>query len=271
MRPYTLEMDIRNLQSFIAVADSGSMAAAARFLDITPAAVAARIRSLENHLGVSLVARTGRYVKPTTAGLQMLARSRAVLGDLRDLHAVARDGVPLGELRIGVFVSAMTSILPKVLEKLYTAHPQLAVYVAPGASIELCRLVASGELDAAIVVEPQFAVAKSCEWRVLIEEPLVVVAPSSMANRDPHALLSQEPFIRYDRSVLGGRLADMYLRDHDIHPRQRLEINSLMTIAALIDRGLGVSLLPDWVSLWQSQLDIIRIALPTDAPVRRVG
>src|SRR5690625_754694 len=171
MRPYTLEMDIRNLQSFIAVADSGSMAAAARFLDITPAAVAARIRSLENHLGVSLVARTGRYVKPTKAGLQILERSRAVLRDLRDLHAVARDGVPLGELRIGVFVSAMTSILPKVLEKLYTAHPQLAVYVAPGASIELCRLVASGELDAAIVVNPNLQWQKAGNGVCVSERP----------------------------------------------------------------------------------------------------
>jgi DNA-binding transcriptional LysR family regulator len=264
-------MDIRYLQSFVTVADCGSMAEAARRMDLTTTAVAARIRALEADLGIALVVRSGRSVKPTKAGLQIMERARSLLRDVRDLRAVAHDGVPLGELRLGVFVSAMTSILPQMLEGLYAAYPQLAVFVAPGASVELCRLVASGELDAAIVVEPQFAVAKSCEWRVLMEEPLVVVAPSNLAHIDAHTLLRTQPFIRYDRTVLGGQLADRYLFDHDIFPKQRLEINGLNAIASLIDRGLGVSLLPDWSPLWRSKLAISRVALPGSAPVRRVG
>jgi DNA-binding transcriptional LysR family regulator len=64
-------------------------------------------------------------------------------------------GAPLGELRFGVFVSAMMSVLPPVLRRLYAAHPELAVFVEPGHSVDLCRRVGAGELDAAIVVEPQ--------------------------------------------------------------------------------------------------------------------
>jgi len=109
------------------------------------------------------------------------------------------------------------------------------------------------------VVEPQFAVPKTCEWQVLTEEPLVVVAHASMAGRDPHELLRTQPFIRYDRSVLGGQLADRYLRDHDIHPHQRLEIDGLLAIAALVEQGLGVALLPDWPSLWGSGMAVARI------------
>jgi len=268
---YTHEVDVRYLQSFVTVVDCGSFAEASRRLDLTPAAVAARVRSLEADLGVTVLRRTGRYVKPTEAGIKILERSRSLLRDLRDLRAVANDGAPIGELRIGVFNSALTSIMPQVLESLYASHPQLAVFVLPGASVELCNLVASGELDAAIVVEPQFAVAKNCRWNVLMEEPLVVVAHSSMRDRSAHDLLSTEAFIRYDRTVWGGQLADQYLRDHGIHPNQRLEINSLMAIATLVDRNLGVSLLPDWPSMWSSQLAISRIPLPHPPPVRRVG
>lgn len=268
---YNYDVDIRYLQSFVTVVESGSFAEASRRLDLTPAAVAARVRSLEIELGVTLLRRIGRYVKPTEAGLKILDRSRGLLRDIRDLRAIAHDDVPVGELRIGVFNSALTSIMPQVLESLYDKYPDLAVFVLPGASVELCRLVASGELDAAIVVEPQFAVAKNCQWNMLMEEPIVVVAHQSLHDKDPHDLLTTEPFIRYDRTVWGGQLAEQYLRDHNLYPNQRLEINSLMAIATLVDRQLGVSLLPDWPPMWNSQLAIQRIPLPNRPPVRRVG
>lgn len=92
------------------------------------------------------------------------------------------------------------------------------------ASTELCRSVASGDLDAAVVVEPQFALPKTCEWRPLMDEPLVVVVPRELAGRDPLDLLRTAPFIQYDRSVLGGQLTDRYLHQQGITPRRRLEI-----------------------------------------------
>jgi DNA-binding transcriptional LysR family regulator len=264
-------MDVRYVQSFVTVVECGSIAEAARRLDLTPAAIAARIHALEEDLGAKLVKRSGRSVKSTEAGIKVLDRARGVLRGVRDMRALAKDGTPLGELRLGVFVSALMSVLPPVLRRLCAAYPELAVFVAPGNSIDLCRRVGAGELDAAIVVEPQFAIPKSCEWRPLIEEPLVVVAPAALAGRDAHELLRTEPFIRYDRTVWGGQLADRYLRDHGIRPQQRLEIDGLMAIAALVAEGLGVSLLPDWSSLWAGGLSLARITLPDRAPVRRSG
>lgn len=139
------------------------------------------------------------------------------------------------------------------------------------ASTELCRSVASGDLDAAVVVEPQFALPKTCEWRPLMDEPLVVVVPRELAGQDPLELLRTAPFIQYDRSVLGGQLADRYLHQQGITPRRRLEINGLMSIAAMVDQGLGISLLPDWSALWSDGLAIEKINLPGPAPVRRIG
>lgn len=248
------------------------MAEAARRLDLTPAAVAARIHALEEQLGISLIKRAGRSVKPTEAGMKILERSKAVLRDIRDLQAVAGDGVALGEFRLGVFVSAMTSILPPVLKRLYEKHPELKIFVTPGSSIELCRKVGAGELDAAIVIEPQFSIAKGSEWDVLFKEPLVVVVPKRLANaKDAHELLRTEPFIRYDRSVLGGQLADRYLRDNNIHPKERIEIDGITAIASLVEQDLGISLIPDWTPLWRSGMPIAKISLPKRAPLRQVG
>ncbi|TWC67273.1 LysR family transcriptional regulator [Herbaspirillum sp. SJZ099] len=265
-------MDIRYVQSFVAVVESGSLAEAARRLDLTAAAVAARVRSLEQSLAAPLIQRSGRSVRPTAQGLKVLESAHALLRSARDMQALARDGAgEVGELRLGVFVSAMTGVLPSLLQRFYRCYPNVSIYVEPGASVELCRKVAAGELDAAVVVEPQFAVPKTCEWLPLMEEPLVVIAPAGSAGKDAHALLRHEPFIRYNRNVLGGQLADRYLRDHGIVPHQRLEIDSLLAIAAMVGKGLGVSLLPDWSALWDGGQALVKVELPGRAPVRRVG
>ena len=264
-------MDIRFLQSFVIVVDCGSIAEAARRLDLTPAAVATRIKALEDGLGTPLVRRAGRTVKPIEAGLKILEHARRVLRDVRDLHAIANDDMPLGELRLGASASALTGLLPPVLRRLYERHPKLEIYIEPGTSSHLYHSVTTGVLDAAVIVEPQFTLPKACDWRVLVEEPLCVLAPLAMTGRDPLELLATEPFIRYDRAMWGGRLANRYLRDRHIRPRERIEIDALSAIAVLVHQGLGVSLLPDWTPPWPEGLQIVRIALPPPAPVRRMG
>lgn len=264
-------MDALQLQSFVMVVESGSLSEAAKKLGVTPAAIGARIRALEEEIGVTLVKRTGRFVKPTLAGTNILEHSRSVLRELRDLRTAAHSGASIGELRLGVFPTAMTSLLPPVLKRLFNKQPDLKMLVSSGTSIELCCKVDDGTLDAAIVVEPQFSIPKACEWHMLIAEPLVLVVPRELDEADAHDLLRREPFIRYDRTLLGGQLADRYLREQAITPHERLELDNVMAIAALVDQRLGIALLPDWEPLWHSGMDIARIALPHRAPTRRVG
>ena len=79
-----------------------------------------------------------------------------------------------------------------------------------------------------------------------------------MAHRDPHELLANEPLIRYDRNQWGGRQADEYLRKVGITPHERFELNALNAIAVMVDRGLGVSLVPDWARPWPEGLQLAR-------------
>lgn len=265
-------MDTRFLQSFVTVVECGSLAEAARRLDLTPAAVAARIRTLEEDMGAALIKRAGRAVKPTEAGLKILDQSRGVIRDISDLRAAATDREGLGQLRCGIFFSGTTTLLPLILEGFYTEHPDASVFVDANWSPQLSQKVVSGELDAAIVVEHHFVIPKSCEWVALTEEPLVVIAPQGLhCDQDAHALLRTQPFIRYDRRIWGGRLADRYLRERGIQPKVRVEIDGLLAIATLVSKRLGVSLLPDWSPMWSSSLAIQRIALPGVAPTRRLG
>jgi DNA-binding transcriptional LysR family regulator len=264
-------MDTKFLQTFVAVVDSGSMAAAARKLNITPAAVAQQIRALERQLDAPLVRRAGRTVAMTETGARILELSRNLLRDVADLHAVAVDESIGGELRVGASSTALTGILPDILARTSRRFPQISVFIRPGLSIDLHRAVESGDLDAAFVLEAPFVLHKTCCWLQLREEPLIVLAPRSMADRDPHELLAEQPLIRYDRNQWGGRLADEYLHKAGITPRERFELTALNAIAVMVDRGLGVSLVPDWATPWPEGIRIARLPLPLEFEPRRIG
>lgn len=264
-------MDTQFLRTFVTVVDRGSMAAAARELNITPAAVAQQLRTLEREVGATLVARVGRTVSMTEEGSRILQRARDLLRDVADLRSVANDSEVSGELRVGACPTALAGMLPDILARMVENFPQINVFIQPGYSADLYRAVESAELDAALVLQAPYSLPKTCQFQLLREEPLVVLAPSRMAGRDPHDLLANEPLIRYDRHQWGGRQADEYLRAAGIAPRERFELNALNAIAVMVDRGLGVSLVPDWARPWPEGLDLVRISLPLTAEPRRIG
>jgi DNA-binding transcriptional LysR family regulator len=259
------------LRSFITAVQHGSMAEAARRLNLSPAAVAQHVRGLEQELGASLMVRSGRTVAATEAGQRILERARNVLRDVGDLRAVANDQALSGELRLGAGTNALLGIVPEVLKAMVARYPAINVYIRPSFSVDMYPAVESGDLDAAIVLEAPFAMPKTLQWELLREEPLVLLAPARLAGRDPHELLASEPLVRYDRTQWGGQQAEQYLRRSRITPRERCEINALSAIAVMVDRGLGVSLVPDWIRPWPEGVNLVRIPLPLPAPPRRVG
>ena len=98
----------------------------------------------------------------------------------------------------------------------------------------------------------------------------MLVTPVDMPVRDPLAVIAREPYIRYDRSVVGGRMADDYLRARDLRPQVRFELDGIDSIAKLVSEGLGVALLPDWATTGVSA-PVKRWPLPAPCPVRTVG
>lgn len=264
-------METQFLNTFVTVVDRGSMAAAARLLHITPAAVAQQIRTLERELGAPLIARAGRTVSVTEEGARILQRARDLLRNVADLRSVANENDLAGELRLGACPTALAGLLPDILSRMVATFPQINVFIKPGYSADLYRAVEAGDVDAAMVMQAPFALPKTCNWQLLREEPLVVLAPAHFAGRDPHELLREQPLIRYDRHEWGGRQADEYLRQAGIVPRERFELNALNAIAVMVDRGLGVSLVPDWAKPWPEGLNVVRIPLPLPSEPRRIG
>ena len=229
------------------------------------------MRALEEEIGSRLIVRSGRTVTPTAAGLAIVERARNVLREISEFSTIATDETLAGKLRIGAVPTAITGLLPGIMVSLREAYPGVEIDIVPGRSNELYAMAVDGELDAAVIIQPYFAIPKTCAWQTLRAEPLIVLAPAAMAGVDAHTVLATEPFIRYDQSLWGGRQADNYLRQVRIRPHERFELVTLDAIAVLVDRGLGVSLVPDWSPPWPEGLSLAKLPLPGKPPTRHLG
>jgi DNA-binding transcriptional LysR family regulator len=264
-------LDTDFLESFIAIVERGSIAGASRQLGLTPAAVSQRVRALEHEIRQPLLIRAGRTVTPTKAGLAIIEKGRHLLKTVDDLKAIATHDELAGELHIGAISTALTGIVPSVLKKFFSDYPKVDLHVTPGQSIKLYHDVLEGKLDAAVIVEPPFSIPKTVSWKRLVSEPLVVVVPADCAETDPLRILREHAFLRYDRRQWGGRIADNFLKQHKIFPREQLELDSLEAIALMVSEGIGVSLLPDWPGPWPEKLNIRKVPVPRGSPQRHLG
>ncbi|CAI8755355.1 DNA-binding transcriptional regulator, LysR family [Pseudomonas sp. LAMO17WK12:I6] len=242
-------MDVRFLKSLVAVVETGSIAAAARRESRTAAAISQRVQALERLLGCTLLLRTAHAARPSDQCLLILPKIRAIIELAQDLQSDLHPDGLAGELTIGAISTALTGVLPTLIERLALAAPDLKLKITPGDSKSLYEKVLAGELDAAILVRPPFQPPKALALVVLKVEPLILVAPAAYAGQSLETLLRVHPFIRYDARSWGGQIAQRYLDEHAIEPNVLCELDALETIVMLVAQGMGVSLVPQWAGM----------------------
>lgn len=264
-------MDVRFLETFIIAVDHGSFAEAARQQGLTPAGVAQRVRALETLLEVQLLQRSGREVRPTEAGRAILDHGRRIIAESRELRNLTSVDASVGELHIGAISTALTGLLPDALSRLNSIAPRLDVFLTPGTSKDLYQNLIDGHIDVAVVIAPPFPFSKALEWQPLRSEGLLLLVGAEEMETDVRVLLNSRPYIRYDRTNWGGRLADSYLQDLKVGVTPRFELDSLEAIMVMVSRGLGISLIPDWAKPWPADVAVAAIPVQGDQYNRRIG
>ena len=265
-------MDTVFAVTLLAVIEEGTVAGAGRRLGITPGAVTLRIKALEREFRTSLVARAGRSIVPTAAALRLVRPLGDIINQTRDLGRIANERqAPSGEIRLGSIATASTGTLPGLVASVVRDFPRVDLRIEPGTSDELKSRVLVGMLDAAIIVEGSRPLLKSETFVPWFEEPMVLIVPPGGRTTDPVSLIGSQPFIRYDRRSIGGMLVDDWLRKNEIYVRERLELDSLEAIVAMVAAGVGVSIIPDWRGPRPEGAKVDTIELPGSALVRRVG
>lgn len=237
-------MSIKALRTLRAIVQQGSFAAAGDKLGLTQAAVSIQIRQLEEQLGVTLFDKVGRNQVLNHDGRLVLERGEQILDMYDQLgHGLGEEGQFKGELLIGAVFSVQTGALGPVLARLRDHYPQLKIKVMRGMSIDLAERVESGELDAALITEPQRKIAERFEWTTLESEPFYLVAHKEMPVKSDAEMIGTYPFIRLDPRAWAGTMIDNELRRRGITPDEMMELDSLQAALMMVEQKLGVTIM----------------------------
>ncbi|MFC9432607.1 LysR family transcriptional regulator [Nocardia sp. NPDC057030] len=241
-------MSLRQFEYALAVAEEGSVTAAAERLHVAQPSLSQQIRTLERELGVQLFARTPSGLVPTVVGRAFLREAEVAVNASRRARATARAGAEelVGEVVIAVQMGLGTRQLPGALGALRRRYPRLEVTVFEEASsAELDRLCRQGLLDLAFMAACDRTPASAHR---LGEEEFVVMLSAGhrllAADRVELRELDGEPWVRFDRdSALDAVLVDV-LRRNELTPTTVARVSQTATAARWAAHGLGVTLIP---------------------------
>ena len=238
-------VSITLFKTLIAVADSGSFAAAAREVYVSHAAVGQQMRRLEAQLQVRLFDRTQKTPILNQLGKSLVPRARSVV-DAYDnvLDGLVGDALYIGELNLGAVPSTIRGLIPETIKQLIPGYPDLRIRVIPGLSGALRHKVHSGAIDAAVISEPGES-DPLLRWQPFVREELVLLTAPEVTGDDPLQIMSQRPYIRHALHSAVGILAERWLSDNAISVRDAVEMDSLDNICNMVTHNLGVSVVPN--------------------------
>lgn len=226
------------LRTFVALADTGSVRAAAQRLVVTESSVSAAVSALAAEVGVPLISKDGRGVRLTSAGERYAGYARTILGLYSEATAAARGTAApeLGSVRVAAVTTAGEHVLPAMLASFRQEHPDvtLSLHVAPRADV--WPMLTHHEVDLVVAGRPPGELAAGI--RAVSPNTLLVVGPPALRETfDPRAAtwLLREPGsgIRAATTVLlDGLDADP--------PVMALGSHGAVVAAAVV--GLGVAL-----------------------------
>lgn len=260
-------MKLNQLRMLVAVADHGSFSAAAAELDCTQSRISHAIAELERELEVRLLQRSHAGSLPTEAGRQVLDQARQMLRLEQDMRAGLRPHAALaGRVRVACFRSIGTHLLPYAAEALARLHPGLVLDIDDASTDRLGVTQAVRERRAELGIA-QLPVERDLLSQPYLEDDYVLVTPAARRFTEAPGWdqLVGLPFIRLDCPGADEILARC--RDAGFTARAERTLSNDTSIAAMVGRGMGYSILPRLATF--PEPDEVRV-LPLPIPARRL-
>lgn len=252
MLPYVLDMELRHLRYFVAVAEARHFTRAAQHLGIGQPPLSQQIRALEAELGTPLFERLPRGVALTAAGAVFFDDARQILAAAEQARARALRAAQgeLGRIRIGMINSApFHPFVPRVIREFGRRYPDVALSLDENSTPRLAEALLDGRADVAFV-RPPLGDHPRLEALPLFDEAMLVALPLGhpLARFSSLSLwsLAAEGFVLFPREV-GAGLHDEIVascRRAGFSPRVVQETSQVTSIVNLVAAGLGVSLVP---------------------------
>ncbi|MBV9748168.1 MAG: LysR family transcriptional regulator [Acetobacteraceae bacterium] len=245
-------MELRHLRYFVAVAEEGSLTTAAeQRLHTAQPSLSRQIRDLETEVGAELLVRSPRGVQLTAAGRVFLDHARLALAQVEAAASGARRAAhpERRTLALGFLSGTEPQWLPAAMHVLREELPNIEVTISSKHSPQLADGLATGKLDAAFL-RPEEG-HPELVYRVLIEEPLIVVLPSDhrLASREaiePTDLVGDTFIGMADQAPVLRSLTEAYLRRSGVELTPAHRVEYLSMAVSLVASTRGAVLLPDF-------------------------
>ncbi|MCT4353593.1 LysR substrate-binding domain-containing protein [Streptomyces sp. Je 1-79] len=246
-------LNLERLRTLDAVARHGSVSGAADGLHVTTSAVSQQLSKLEREIGQQLLAKNGRGVRLTDAGLLLAQHAARILSqvELAQADIEAQRGQVVGEVRIAAFPTAARGLLPGALAALRTAHPDLRVKTTELEPEQGIREVLRGDADLAIVLDwsnKKSPVPGGLERAHLLDDAADVAVPTGhpLAEREDVDLIDfgDDDWVSWPEGEFCHDWLMFTLRSQGMEPRIAHLAGEHHTQLALIAAGLGVCVTP---------------------------
>ena len=257
------------VEGFLEVARRGSVSRAAEALFITQPTLTARLQGLERELGTALFLRTPHGMRLTDAGrawIPFAERALRALVDGRDaLEQVITASA--GHLMVAAAPAVSTYVLPDLLERFVAAHPRVVVSVRTGHSEDVVDLVLRDEVQLGLgraIRHPDL------ELRPFHTEDLVLVCapdhPFTQLSSVTMPQVAAEKLIMFDRTSSYYEITQSAFLAAGVSLRGLMELDSIEAAKKMVERDLGVALLPGTAVAREIQNKTLRAVKMIDAP-----
>ncbi len=234
--------------AFMRILETGSFSKAAQELGYTQSAISQMIRTLEAELATTLLLRSRKGVTLTPDGEILVPYIRSLANAHRELVEKQKEmrGLQSGLIRIGVFSSVSCHWLPGLMRDFKNQYPSVVFELHQGEYTSIAKLIRDGSVDFGFV--NPYAVSDLNTIALKHDEMLAVLPhnhPLSTREQVSLAELANEPFILLDEGHLSEPLE--YFKQYNLQPSIHYRVHDDYTIMSMIERGLGISILPELI------------------------
>ena len=246
-------MELRNIKSFIKVAEFENFSKAAEVLGYAQSTITLQIQQLEQELGVNLFDRIGKRVLLSEKGRAFLSYANEMMKlEAEAIETVSENDTPTGTLRVGTIESIATSFLPALLEEYLKKCPHVHLDIVIGVTLELYDQLEKGNLDIVFLADrPVYRPALKTVYSRPISVPFIASATHPLANQrnvSPERL-TQETILLTEKNNNYRQMFDELAIEHNVAFPHTQEISSIAIILHFLQKKIGVTFLPDYATL----------------------
>ena len=243
-----MNVSLRQLKVFLAVATTRSFSRAGTVMHLTQPAVSRWISELESELGVRLLDRTTREVELTEAGSTLAGVLDRLIDDLESALLETRTAAEQkgGKVRVASVPTLSANLMPDCIADCARHHPNIKLLIRDQSQSQLLESIRTGAVDFGLAIEPRDT--KDLHTETLLPDPFKLVCrknhPLAERNSARWTDLDQIPLVLLDHSSGSRRIIDEALAAHGVEAEIAQEVGHLTTAYQMIEKGIGVGIVP---------------------------